>query len=117
MEIGTHTKKIKTFINTMKTFYGVKENANRPIQIFSGSPKSWRRPKINDSEFRETNDFITDNRVSVFVHSIYLLNLCWNIDSFSEKSLECIKWEMETGKWRVTPSAMPCVPVGAYIRL
>ena len=97
MDIGTHIKKQKSFTNTMKLFYGERENANRPIQIFSGSPKSWRRPKINDEDFKDSNDFIVDTNVSVFVHSIYLLNLCWNVDNFTKKSLEYIKWEMETG--------------------
>ena len=97
MDIGTHIKKQKTFTNTMKLFYGERENANRPIQILSGSPKNLKRPEIKEDELRETNDFITDTQVSVFILSNNMVNICCDNKVFSHKYLNYLKWEVENG--------------------
>lgn len=39
MEIGTHISKSKAFYPTLTNFFDDLENKNRPVQIFTGSPK------------------------------------------------------------------------------
>ena len=65
MEIGTHIQKNKSFSSSLKKFFeGGKKNM--PVQMFSGSPKFWRRSKLTKEEIAgiqklqtELSDFIT----------------------------------------------------------
>ena len=60
MEIGTHISKSKSFYNTLTNFFDHQENANRPVQLFTGSPKFWRRPKLQSEDVKNTKEAHAD---------------------------------------------------------
>ena len=97
MDIGTHIPKSKQFYTSLKTFYDIEINNNKPVQLFSGSPKFWRRPGITRKDVDLTKSYITENKLSVFIHSIYLINLCQPPSVFKEKAFDCLKWELQAG--------------------
>ena len=97
MKIGTHIKKSKEFYGSLKTFYDDPYNFGKPTQLFTGSPKSWRRPIINKSDVKKTRKYVTDNNLSVYIHSIYLINLSKSLEEFKEKAFECLTYELEIG--------------------
>ncbi len=95
MSIGTHIHKKGSFLGSLNAFFS-EQPKNRPVQIFSGSPKFWRRPKVSEEEQQQVKAYIEAQEPSlmVFVHSIYLINLCWDPAKFAEKALPCIQWEL-----------------------
>ena len=97
MDIGTHISKSKQFYSSIKSFIDIKSNKNRPIQLFSGSPKYWRRPGITRTDVDLTNLLVKTHNLSVFTHSIYLINLCRPPSTFKEKAFDCLKWELQAG--------------------
>ena len=97
MDIGTHIKKHKLFYTSLKAFYEHEENKNRPCQIFTGSPKFWRRPALQPDDVINTKNYINEHNLFVYIHSIYLCNLCKPFIVFREKAFACLKWELETG--------------------
>lgn len=98
MNIGTHIQKSGTFIQSLLAFYNAKpQNLTRPVQLFSGSPKWWRRPNVKEEDATLTRAFVESNNLSVFVHSLYLINLCWTPEEFSKKALPCLQWEFANG--------------------
>ena len=97
MEVGTHIPKSKAFYSTLTSFFDLAENTNRPVQLFTGSPKFWRRPKLNKNDVEDTKKLVKYNKLSVYIHSIYLINLCKSPEEFKEKAFDCIKWEMQAG--------------------
>ena len=97
MEVGTHIQKSKAFYLTLTTFFDNVKNKNRPVQLFTGSPKFWRRPKLQKKDVEDTKKLVKFQNLSVYIHSIYLINLCRSPEEFSEKAFQCIKWEMQAG--------------------
>ena len=96
--IGTHIPKNKTFYNSLTKFYEEKpSNKLKPTQLFTGSPKFWRRPKMNEIDINKTRKYVDDNKLSVFIHSIYLINLSKSPLEFKERALECLQYELEIG--------------------
>ena len=61
MEVGTHIQKKKNFNTSLHTFYDQEENKNKPCQLFTGSPKFWRRSKLDDNDVINTQQYIKDN--------------------------------------------------------
>jgi len=94
--IGTHISKSKHFITSLKNFYDMSKQFQKPCQIFTGSPTVWGRPSINSDDEYETIKYIKDNNLDVFVHSLYLCNIAKPFQEF-EKAYNCLKWEFETG--------------------
>ena len=97
MDIGTHISKSKQFYSSIKSFTDIKGNENKPIQLFSGSPKFWRRPVLTRKDGDLTNLFIKKHNLSVFIHSNYLINLCQPPSIFNERAFGCLKWELQAG--------------------
>ena len=97
MNIGTHIPKSKSFYLSLKKFFDIEKNKDRPVQFFTGSPKFWKRPKITKEEVERTKKYIIKNNLWVFVHSIYLINLSQPEEKFNEKAFGCLKWEMQAG--------------------
>lgn len=96
--IGLHIPKKGGFIKTLKGFYEEhEENKTKPIQIFSGSPKFWKRPNVTLEEQSIVKEYINKYSLQVFVHSLYLINLSWEVDNFSEKAQGCLEWELKNG--------------------
>ena len=97
MEIGTHIAKSKKFYSTLTNFFDLPENVNRPVQLFTGSPKFWRRPNLQREDVKNTKQLVLYHNLSVYIHSIYLINLCRTQEEFQDKSFGCLKWEMQAG--------------------
>ncbi len=95
--IGTHISKKNGFINSFNNFFK-NEPKEKPVQIFTGSPKFWKRPEISFEECNKIKEYILEYNLTVFTHSIYLINLSWNKDKFNEKAGDCLKWELINGK-------------------
>ena len=96
-KIGTHISKKKTLFKTLTEFYKDPSNKLKPTQIFSGSPKFWRRSKVDPKDFENTKRYIDDRNLKVFIHSIYLINLSRSTEDFNEKAFDCLKYELELG--------------------
>lgn len=95
--IGTHIAKKNGFLGTISSFFKA-EPKSKPIQIFTGSPKFWKRPQVSKEESEQIKEFVVKHNLNVFVHSIYLINLSWDKDKFNEKAADCLKWELINGK-------------------
>lgn len=100
MSIGTHIQKRGGFIKSLEAFFRNQTNLGRPVQIFSGSPKFWKRPNITSEQQMDVNEYLISKtpNLDVFVHSIYLINLSWEPEKFSERALQCLQWELINGK-------------------
>ena len=96
-KIGTHISKKKTLLKTLTEFYKNPSNKLKPVQIFSGSPKFWRRSKVDPKDLEDTKNYIISHNLEVFIHSIYLINLSRSIEDFKEKAFSCLKYELELG--------------------
>ena len=59
MEIGTHIRKIKKFLPSLKAFYDDPDNLKKPCQIFTGSPKFWRRPGLDPEDVLATQNYLS----------------------------------------------------------
>lgn len=96
MEIGNHIKKQKEFIISLSNYYS-KAGFTKPCQMFTGSPRSWKRTFPASRDISDTKQYIQTYNIKVFVHSIYLCNLCKSTDSFRKNPFEYLKWELELG--------------------
>lgn len=96
--IGTHISKNKTFFKSISEFYNSNRAYLKPVQIFTGSPKFWRRPNVPEQDIEKTREFIDKHNLSVFIHSIYLINLSKSPEEFREKAKECLIFELEFGE-------------------
>ena len=97
-KIGTHISKNKKFYPSLKAFYEENdENKLKPTQLFTGSPKFWRRPTEDIDDITQTNKYVTDNKLRVFIHSIYLINLSKSPEEFKEKALDCLLYDLRIG--------------------
>lgn len=97
MNIGTHISKKGGFIKTLKNYYSNDSHKGRPVQLFSGSPKIWKRPNVDEEEQKLVKKYVTENALDVFIHSIYLINLCWEEEKFNTVLRECLKWDLING--------------------
>lgn len=58
------------------------------VQIFIGSPQSWRSPSPPEDDFKKFRDRIQSNQLGpVFVHGTYLVNLASPVPDNYEKSI------------------------------
>lgn len=94
--IGTHIKKDKTFYKSLSNFYSTGANFNTPCQIFTGSTKMWKRPALNEEDNNRTMEYIEKNDISLFIHSLYLINLGRNSEE-CQKGLEALVYDLELG--------------------
>jgi deoxyribonuclease-4 len=94
--IGTHIKKEKTILLSLKKFYYLCY-FQLPCQIFTGSTKGWKRPERDYTIEKETLDYVTENNIKFFIHSIYLINFGRPKEE-CEKSIECLTYDLNVGK-------------------
>jgi deoxyribonuclease IV len=73
--IGHHAPKFKTLTDTVRNL----PDYRKPYQIFLGAPQMTKL-QIADGELAAAAGFITDNRISLYVHSQYIINLCSLVD-------------------------------------
>lgn len=84
--LGKHCEKKKTFFDTLN-------GISYPIQIFTGSPKSWKRNNPNEEDIEKTKKIITEKNIILFIHSLYFINLAKD----NLKQIENLNWELSTG--------------------
>lgn len=60
-------------------------------QVFVGSPKAWRAPRIYDAELK----FWNQKKFPVYVHSSYLVNPSSSGEEFREKTIESLSAQFE----------------------
>lgn len=93
--IGTHIKKNKTFYKSLTDFYET-ESFYKPVQIFTGSTKMWKRPVLNEEDNIKTLEYVTKNEINLFIHSIYLINLSRNCEE-CQQGLEALVYDLKLG--------------------
>jgi deoxyribonuclease-4 len=97
-KIGTHIPKAKGFLTSLRAFYDQEKNMGRPAQIFTGAPRFWRRPKMDEEDISATRSYLELHGLSVFIHSIYLINTCKDPETFQQNAFDCLRWELELGR-------------------
>lgn len=98
-QLGYHIGKDKSYTKTFKNVLddiGPKNISNFPIQIFTGSTKMWRRAAHNENDFKSAKNIVETNKISAFIHSIYLINMS-RIGPEFEKAKECLKYDLDIG--------------------
>jgi deoxyribonuclease-4 len=87
--LGNHIKKETTYHKTLTNFVSSTVLTNPefkisdyPLQIFTGSTKSWKKGKVNEKDVTKTKEYVSENKVSLFIHSIYLINLARTGEEF-----------------------------------
>jgi deoxyribonuclease-4 len=73
--IGHHAPKYKTLTDTVRQL----PDYRKPYQIFLGAPQMTKL-QIADGELAAAAGLIADNRISLYVHSQYIINLCSLVD-------------------------------------
>jgi len=83
-KVGHHIEIGKSLIETLKNKHS--EFGNVPFQIFSGSPRTRKVPKYSKSEIAEIRDFVDSEKIALFVHMRYCINIC----SEDEAGIKCL---------------------------
>ena len=92
--IGTHIKKGKTILHSLKSFYK-NYSFDIPVQLFTGSPRSFKRREIDEKDVEETFEYIHANGINCYIHSSYVINLA-RVDNFEQMS--CLQYDLNLGK-------------------
>ena len=90
--IGAHVSTAGGVEKSMKRASEIGANA---IQIFSGSPRFWKRKKL--SEISTDKLFSEQEKYSVkeiYVHALYLTNLATDKEDLAEKSVNALKYDL-----------------------
>ena len=78
--VGCHTKKLKTVLESVKAFVRFTSQDGQfqvpPCQIFLGEPRSGRHGKISDDDIQNSAELIKNFEIPFFVHAAYCINLC-----------------------------------------
>lgn len=98
MHIGAHYSLDKSLLNTVKNaFY--KDNSNC-IQIFTKSPRQINiKSKISQTDIQQTNQFMNQNDIKLFIHATYVINLCSYPNKHLKNLIEdlCILEKLDLG--------------------
>ncbi len=93
-------RKIGAHVSASGGLYKAVERANEIgancVQLFSGSPRVWRRTEL--SMFDTSKLFAKQKELSVepiFTHSLYLINLASDKPELLEKSFNALKYDLE----------------------
>ena len=102
-KLGFHVGKSSSYFSTITELETTMikldsdfEISNFPIQIFTGSTKSWRRAAMNLKDLDKTKKYIESKNIEIFIHSIYLINLA-RIGSEFEKAKNCLLYDLKLG--------------------
>ena len=64
-------------------------------QVFSGSPRVWRKPSLDDIDLVKLSSERQKNNVeSIFTHALYLVNLASNKPDLIQKSLKALRHDL-----------------------
>lgn len=97
--VGAHKSIVGGVLNTIKhTVNNLNGNA---VQIFNGSNRSCKlssKTKLTSEQKQEIKKYVTDNDISLIIHSIYLLNLCrTDIDFMLDNLINDVETAAEIG--------------------
>jgi len=90
--IGAH---VSTAGGTEKAMKRASEIGANVIQIFSGSPRFWKRKKL--SEVSTDKLFAEQDKYSVkeiYIHALYLTNLATDKPELAKKSVDALKYDL-----------------------
>ena len=98
-KLGWHISKQGKYLNSLKIFNEIINGKwiNCPVQIFTGSTKMWRRAVIDEKDIELSNQYIKENSINLFIHSIYLINLC-RIGSEFNKAYDALLYDLKLGE-------------------
>lgn len=108
--VGSHIGKSKTFLETCKN---AKKQGFDSFQIFTGNTKSYNRKIPDPNDLTLTKEYLKENKLNMFIHSVYLINLGRPSDQI-KPALECLRWELETG-YKLGAKGV-VVHVGKYLK-
>ena len=94
---GSHIEKRGAFDKGIKDYFAIPKNRWRPVQLFSGSPRSWARKNPSEEEISRTHALLSKYSVLAFIHSIYLCNLALPPAKFKLKNLPYLEKELKLG--------------------
>lgn len=90
--IGAHVSTAGGTEKAMKRAHDIGANA---IQIFSGSPRFWKRKKLSeiptDKLFSEQEKYGVEE---IFIHALYLTNLATDKLELAKKSVDALKYDL-----------------------
>lgn len=66
------------------------------IQVFAGSPRTWRRPDLSKIDLSKIKQYQSDHGIETIVtHALYLINLASNKPETVEKSMTALQNDLE----------------------
>lgn len=92
--LGSHILKKSSFYDSISEYH--KKSKSTSMQIFTGSTKSWARKDPDPDDLKKTKEYIEENKLNVFIHSIYLINLARPAEEI-QSALTNLKWEFKYG--------------------
>lgn len=93
MKIGGHVSIAGGLSNAVGNELEIGGNC---IQIFSGSPRTWKRQIHVQEEIKKVRELVAKHDLKpLFVHAMYLINLVSDRKSVAEQSFEVLGKEME----------------------
>ena len=92
--LGSHILKKKTFLSSVSDYH--KETNKTSMQLFTGSTKSWKRKDAGLLDLELTKQYVNENKINLYIHSIYLINL-GRPASEIQPAIDCLKWEFKHG--------------------
>lgn len=96
MKIGAHVRTAGGVFNAID--HAVAMGAET-IQIFSGSPQTWRRKNYTQTEVDSYKAKVEDTGIEpAFIHGLYLVNLASSDDALLARSYEALVAEMKAAE-------------------
>lgn len=97
--IGLQITKSTDYLQSLKKFYEIKGNDVIPTLIFTSNGRTWETAPLNNTDIIKTYKYIKDKKLSVFIHSNYLIDLCRKPDSEElKKSKESLIYDIKIGQ-------------------
>lgn len=126
-DVGTHISKDSGgFLSSLVNFYSGDSGASggsdgtikigisfkTPVQIFTGSPKAYKRPTRNSTDEEETKKYVNANGINLFIHSMYIINLARSDIAIQ---LAALQYDLDVGN--VIGAKGVVVHVGKYLKM
>src|SRR4051812_36454988 len=93
MRIGVH---LGTQGGPSNAILRAKEIGANTLQIFSSSPRMWRPASIDAVQAERMHEFRAKYKIGpLAIHTSYLVNLCSQTELVREKSIVCLRGEIE----------------------
>lgn len=99
IDFGKHIKKVKgSYLKSLKEYHETNDVPfNIPSQIFTGSPSGWRLTKRNPDDETKTKEYIEKNKISLYIHSKYLINLAKPCTPEFKYQLDALQYDLTVG--------------------